>query len=252
VDEKRKRIALSLKKLQPDPWTIVDDHYQMGQLVEGRVTRVLDFGAFVELDIGVEGLLHASEIIGTPELSPSDIVHSGEKLLVKIIRIDSQRKRLALSARQVRQGEWERWVADQQAEKEAQETKEVEKEVVAPEAEAEAAVEIPEETAAPEVEAETSEAVEAEAAAPEAEVEVVSETVEETAAPEAQVTVVETVEEAAAPEAETEAEISEVVEAETAAAETVAAEVNDEETATAVEPDASLAPDVTTEETEAA
>ena len=121
VDKDRKRIALSLKKLQPDPWTIVDDHYDAGQLVEGRVTRVLDFGAFVELDLGVEGLLHASEMIGTPELNPSDIVHPGEKLLVKIIRVDSRRKRLALSARQVRKDEWERWVAEQQAAREVEE-----------------------------------------------------------------------------------------------------------------------------------
>jgi small subunit ribosomal protein S1 len=83
---------------------------------------VLDFGAFVELDLGVEGLLHASEMIGAPEFRPSDIVHPGETLLVKIIRIDSRRKRIALSARQVRQDEWERWVAKQQAAREAQKT----------------------------------------------------------------------------------------------------------------------------------
>ena len=159
VDWERKRIALSLRKLQPDPWTLVDDHYQVGQLVEGQITRVLDFGAFVALDLGVEGLLHASEMIGTPELGPSDIVRSGETLLVKIIRIDSQKRRLALSARQVRQGEWERWVAEQQAAREAQEaeSKAAEVETTAPEV-GEAA----------DVEAELSE-VEAEATAPEAE-----------------------------------------------------------------------------------
>ena len=123
VDQERKRIALSLKKLQPDPWTIVDDHYRVGELIEGRVTRVLDFGAFVELDLGIEGLLHTSEMIGTPELPPSDIVHPGEKLLVKIIRIESRRRRLALSARQVRKSEWERWIADQQTAHEAEEAK---------------------------------------------------------------------------------------------------------------------------------
>lgn len=126
IDRERKRIALSLKKLQPEPWTLVDEHYRVGQLVEGRVTRVLNFGAFVELDLGVEGLLHANEMIGTPELRPSDIVHPGETLLVKIIRIDSRRRRLALSARQVRQDEWERWVVEQQAAREAQEAAESE------------------------------------------------------------------------------------------------------------------------------
>jgi small subunit ribosomal protein S1 len=190
VDRNRKRIALSLKKLQPDPWTIVDDHYQVGQLVEGDVTRVLDFGAFVELEIGIEGLLHASEMIGTPELAPSDIVHSGEKLLVKIIRIDGQRKRLALSAKQVRKGEWEQWVAEQQA---AHETREVEAETevseVVEETEKvpEAQVVAEEEATVPEAQVMASEVAKEEAKEPEAQV-VVSEAVEETdKVPEAQV-----------------------------------------------------------------
>jgi small subunit ribosomal protein S1 len=166
VDRQRRRIALSLKKLEPDPWTLVDDHYEVGQLVEGRVTRVLDFGAFVELDLGVEGLLHASEMIGTPELSPSDILHPGETLPVKIIRIDSHRRRLALSARQVRQGEWERWVAEQQAAREAQEAaarKAAEEEAAEAEIEAEATRE-PAAEVAPEPEAAIGEATGAEAA----------------------------------------------------------------------------------------
>ncbi|MCP4543309.1 MAG: S1 RNA-binding domain-containing protein [Chloroflexi bacterium] len=223
VDEKRKRIALSLKKLQPDPWTIVDDHYQMGQLVEGRVTRVLDFGAFVELDIGVEGLLHASEIIGTPELAPSDIVHSGEKLLVKIIRIDSRRKRLALSARQVRQGEWERWVAEQRAETEAKEAAAVEAEAKeAAEAELTVSETVETEVAAPKVETETetSEVTEAEGTVPETEL-AVSETVEtEVAAPKVETeTVTSEVTEAEVTAPETELTVSEAVETEVAAPE---------------------------------
>jgi small subunit ribosomal protein S1 len=126
VDRERKRIALSLKHLQPDPWTLVDDQYNAGQLVEGRVTRVLDFGAFIELDLGIEGLLHAREMMGTPELGPSDIVQPDETILVKIIRIDSRRKRLDLSAKQVRQGEWERWVTERQAAQEAEEAAAIE------------------------------------------------------------------------------------------------------------------------------
>ncbi|MCK4317117.1 MAG: S1 RNA-binding domain-containing protein, partial [Anaerolineae bacterium] len=173
LDRERKRIALSLKKLQPDPWTLVDDHYRTEQLVEGRVTRVLDFGAFVELDLGVEGLLHASEMIGAPEFRPSDIVHPGETLLVKIIRIDSRRKRIALSARQVRQDEWERWVAKQQEARKAEEAAIREEAEAAAEAEVKVEVEIEvsetgeEEAAAPETE--TGEAGEGETAAPEAE-----------------------------------------------------------------------------------
>ena len=100
---------------------MVDSRYRVGQLVEGRVTRVLDFGAFVELEVGIEGLLHANEMIGTPEFRPADLVYPGETLLVKIIHIDSQRRRLALSARQVRREEWERWMAKRQAAQKAEE-----------------------------------------------------------------------------------------------------------------------------------
>jgi small subunit ribosomal protein S1 len=201
VDRERKRIALSLKKLQPDPWTLVDDHYQVGQLIEGRVTRVLDFGAFIELDLGIEGLLHASEMIGTPELSPSDIVHPKETLLVKIIRIESRRRRLALSARQVRRSEWERWVAEQQAAREAEAA--AEEAVTVPEAKAavgEAPVEEEEETP-PEAELAVSEAA-VEAAAPEAEAAVGEAPVEEEeeTPPEAELAVSEAAEEATTPE----------------------------------------------------
>ncbi len=215
VDQQRKRIALSLKKLQPDPWTLVDDRYSGGQLIEGRVTRVLDFGAFIELDIGVEGLLHAREMMGTPELSPSDIVQPNETILVKIIRIDSRRRRLDLSAKQVRQDEWERWAAEQQAVQESQEAEEeaaaLEEEIAVSEAvviaEAAAAESAEEETAAPKPEAEISEAAEEEAAAPDEEM-AVSEAVEPAESPAA------AEEETAAPEPE--AETSEVAEEEAA------------------------------------
>ena len=204
VDRERKRIALSLKKLQPDPWTLVDDHYHVGQLIEGQVTRVLDFGAFVEVDLGIEGLLHSSEMIGTPELNPKDIVHSGEKLLVKIIRIDSRRRRLALSARQVRRSEWEQWVAEQQAAHEA-----AEDEAEEPEAEVTVGETIEEQATAPEAETEQAkigEVAEKETEVPEAEL-AVSETIEEGAeAPEAEAIGV-AVEESLAPALEVEADL---------------------------------------------
>ena len=126
VDRQRKRIALSLKRLQPDPWTVVDEEYHVGQLTEGRVTRVLDFGAFVALDLGVEGLLHVSEMIGTPDLRPSDVVQPNDSVVLKIIRIESDRKRIGLSAKQVRQSEWERWMVEQQAEPAAEQAAEAE------------------------------------------------------------------------------------------------------------------------------
>jgi len=233
VDRKRKRIALSLKRLQPDPWTMVDDCCQVGQLVEGRVTRVLDFGAFVELDLGVEGLLHSSEMIGTPEIAPSDIVHAGERLLLKIIRIESDKKRMGLSAKQVRRNEWESWVAEQQVAQEAAETKSAAEEVTEPEAEA-ALVEAAEEVE-PEVEAalvEAAEEVEPEAEAalveaaeevePEGEVALVE--AAGAVAPEVEAPLVEAAEEVE-PEAEAAlVEVAEEVEPEAEAAEEKVAE----------------------------
>jgi small subunit ribosomal protein S1 len=212
VDRERRRIALSLKKLQPDPWTVVDDQYQVGQLVEGRVTRVVDFGAFVALDLGIEGLLHANEMIGTPELSPADIVQSGDKLPVKIIGIDSRRKRLDLSAKQVRQDEWERWMAEQQAARE-EEVAEGDAEAAEPVAE-EAAAEADVEAAEAEVAIEpVAEEAAAEADAEAAEAEVAIEPVAEEVAAEADVEAAEAevAIEPVAEEAVTEADVETVV-----------------------------------------
>jgi len=232
LDWDRKRIALSLKRLEPDPWSLVDEHYKVGQIVKGKITRVLDFGAFVALDLGVEGLLHVSEMIGTPELAPSDVVHPGETLPVKILRIDSNRKRLALSAKQVQRSEWERWVAEQQAQETEDSAEEKEETAAEPEAEAEpelkakasAAEDAAEAKAEPEAEAEAKAAEEEEATAePEAE--------EDTADPEAE----------AEPEAETEANAAKEEEA---TAEPEAAEDAAED---AADPEAEAEPEAETE-----
>jgi len=240
VDRKRKRIALSLKKLEPDPWTLVDDHYRVGQLIEGQITRVLDFGAFVKLDLGIEGLLHASEMIGTPELRPSDIVHPGETLLAKIIRIESQRRRLALSARQVRQDEWERWMAEQQAARQAQE------EAARKAAEEEAATQEAEAAAGEEAQEATTQ--EAEAAAGEEAQEATTQEAEAAAGEEAQEATTQEAEAAAGEETV----MSETVTSEAADKDTTATEVDVTETQhteeitadeTASQIDVHLAPD---------
>jgi small subunit ribosomal protein S1 len=112
LDWDRTRIALSLKRLKPNPWSQVADHYEVGELVEGKVSRVLDFGAFVQLDLGVEGLLHISEMTGASQLSPTEILQNGQRVLVKIIGIDTLKQRITLSARQVHRDQWERWMAE--------------------------------------------------------------------------------------------------------------------------------------------
>jgi len=111
LDEDRNRIALSLKRLEPEPWALVEDRYELGQLVEGVVTNVVDFGAFAEIDEGIEGLIHVSELADAPISHPKEVVKKGDLLLLRIIRIDARRKRLGLSLKRVLEAEWAEWAA---------------------------------------------------------------------------------------------------------------------------------------------
>ncbi|MBN1247963.1 MAG: S1 RNA-binding domain-containing protein [Anaerolineae bacterium] len=106
VDRDRQRIALSIKALTPDPWESVVVRYSVGSLVEGKVTQVVDFGVFIELEPGVEGLLHNSELRDTAQ---REELSSGDPILVKVIRVEPERRRIGLSVRQVRPEEWEEW-----------------------------------------------------------------------------------------------------------------------------------------------
>ena len=159
VDKSRERIALSIKALKPDPWETVDVKYTPGDLVEGKVTQVVDFGAFIELEPGVEGLLHNSEFM---DFAQREELEQGQNLLVKIIRIEPNRRRIGLSVRQVRPIEWENWVAshmDLTSEEGAPQAEEAREE--------ETAVEVAEDESAAEVAEDT--AVQTEAEVPEAE-----------------------------------------------------------------------------------
>jgi small subunit ribosomal protein S1 len=111
LDHDRNRIGLSLKRLQPEPWALVEDKYELGQLVEGVVTNVVDFGAFAEIEAGVEGLIHVSELSDALISHPRDVVKKGDLLLLRVIRIDVRRKRLGLSLKRVLESEWSEWAA---------------------------------------------------------------------------------------------------------------------------------------------
>jgi small subunit ribosomal protein S1 len=111
LDHERKRIGLSLKRLQPDPWTLVDETYTIDQLVSGTVTNVVDFGAFVALDLGVEGLVHADDLADPPPSHSRDIVQRGDELVLRILRIDSFRERIGLGLKQVSEQERNAWLA---------------------------------------------------------------------------------------------------------------------------------------------
>ena len=101
IDRERRRIALSLKRLQPEPWSTVEERYEIGQLVTGTITKITDFGAFARLDEHIEGLIHISELSDERINHPSEVVSEGEELTLRIIRIDAQRQRLGLSLRRV-------------------------------------------------------------------------------------------------------------------------------------------------------
>lgn len=97
LDKERKRIGLSLKALQPDPWQSVSERYYPGQLVEAVVTNVVDFGAFAELEAGIEGLIHISRLSDRPIKSPIEVVATGDRAMLRVLRIDARRRRISLS-----------------------------------------------------------------------------------------------------------------------------------------------------------
>jgi len=101
IDRDRQRISLGLKQTQEDPWQRVVDTYNVGDELEGRVTKVVTFGAFVEILDGVEGLVHISELAQHHVENPREIIQPGDDVKVKILEIDSERRRLSLSIKRV-------------------------------------------------------------------------------------------------------------------------------------------------------
>ena len=105
IDRDRQRISLGLKQTQADPWQQVLDSYGEGDVVQGRVTKVVTFGAFVEILPGVEGLVHISELAQHHVENPREVVSQGDLVNVKIIEVDAERRRLSLSLKRIEDGE---------------------------------------------------------------------------------------------------------------------------------------------------
>jgi len=235
IDRDRQRISLGLKQTQEDPWQRVVSTYRSGDVLEGTVTKVVSFGAFIEILDGVEGLVHISELADHHVENPAEVVELGANMNVKILEIDEERRRLSLSIKRV---EGQNMLlkdlgaaiqaasgSDDETEAEVIDAEATETDEVAPEATetdevAPEATETDEVEVAPEIEAEVAEAIAevevaeaAEEAAEEAEAEeaVVEAVEEEVVAEEAEVEVVEeaAAEEEAAEEAEAEVEAAE-------------------------------------------
>jgi small subunit ribosomal protein S1 len=108
VDRERQRVALSLKRLQPDPWLSVEERYQEGQVIEGVVTRLAKWGAFASVvgDEAIEGLVHISELTDKPIVHPHEVVKPSQVVALRIIGLDAEKHRLSLSLKQVDEGEF--------------------------------------------------------------------------------------------------------------------------------------------------
>ena len=104
VDLDRERISLSLKATQQDPWQAFANNHRVGELVYGRVTKLVPFGAFIQVGDGIEGLVHISEMAAHHVDLPEQVVTPGEELWVKIIDLDLQRRRISLSIKQAAEG----------------------------------------------------------------------------------------------------------------------------------------------------
>ena len=101
VDTQKQRVALSRKRLKPNPWQQIEERYQPGQIIEGTISNIVSFGVFVLIEEELEGLIHLSELAEGSFLHPRDVVCDDEKVRVRILEIDGSKHRLALSLRKV-------------------------------------------------------------------------------------------------------------------------------------------------------
>jgi small subunit ribosomal protein S1 len=108
IDKEKNRVSLGIKQLTPDPWMEAPKNYPVGARVEGRVVGLKEYGAFVELEAGVEGLIHLSELSWTEKLRhPSQILNVGDPVDTKILNVDSDKNRISLSMKQLEQNPWD-------------------------------------------------------------------------------------------------------------------------------------------------
>ena len=108
IKAKERRISLGIKQLEADPWTTVADRYSIGSVVEGRVRKLADFGAFIEIEEGIDGLVHISDMSWTARIKhPSEIVKKGQIVQAVILNIDAANRRLSLGMKQLQPDAWE-------------------------------------------------------------------------------------------------------------------------------------------------
>ena len=104
IDRETMKIALSLRRLQPEPWETIFERYQVGDVVDATVTKIANFGAFARLEDSIEGLIHITELSDAVITNPNEVVSEGQEIKVKILKIEMDRKRLGLSLKQTVEG----------------------------------------------------------------------------------------------------------------------------------------------------
>ncbi len=115
VHPKDRRISLGLKQLEPNPWTTIDSRYSVGSVVEGRVRNMTDFGAFIEIEEGIDGLVHVSDLSWTKRVKhPSEVLKKGQIVQAVILNIDSASHRLSLGIKQLQPDAWESYFQNHQ------------------------------------------------------------------------------------------------------------------------------------------
>jgi small subunit ribosomal protein S1 len=108
VKPRERRVSLGIKQLEPDPWTTVADRYSIGSVVEGRVRKLTEFGAFIEIEEGIDGLVHISDLSWTKRVvHPSEILKKGQLVQAAVLHIDPQNRRLSLGVKQLQPDAWE-------------------------------------------------------------------------------------------------------------------------------------------------
>ena len=108
VRSKDRRVSLGIKQLEPDPWTTVADRYSVGSVVEGRVRKLTDFGVFIEIEEGIDGLVHVSDLSWTKRVKhPSEVLKKGQLVQAVILNIDAPNRRLSLGVKQLQPDAWE-------------------------------------------------------------------------------------------------------------------------------------------------
>jgi small subunit ribosomal protein S1 len=115
VQSKERRISLGVKQLEPDPWTTVETRYSVGSVVEGRVRKLTDFGAFVEIEDGIDGLVHVSDLSWTQRVKhPSEVLKKGQLVQAVVLHINAANRRLSLGVKQLQPDAWETFFGSHQ------------------------------------------------------------------------------------------------------------------------------------------